>query len=172
MKFNGGADLTPAQGTHGIYRCLVYCSGTERDRRSSPSRVRDLQYHDHAVAATAQISNLAGIWVSKVSKVECLQKHGKPSSHFIQLAPTLNLTWHIIAPLNTMALPTTPVTPTTPAGNKASTPATGTWRHPRFEEIARRQNATMFGEKNVSQIVWNSASLFLTFHVDKVLGML
>ncbi|KAI1103271.1 NPCC-domain-containing protein [Jackrogersella minutella] len=45
---------------------------------------------------------------------------------------------------------------------KKSTPATapvtdspGTWRHPRLQEIVRRQNATNFTEKNVKRIVVN-----------------
>ncbi|OBT67464.1 hypothetical protein VE03_03061 [Pseudogymnoascus sp. 23342-1-I1] len=52
--------------------------------------------------------------------------------------------------------PSTPTAQTTP-----STPQTGTWQHPRFAEIARRQNATTFSDRNVRSVVYNVGSLFL-----------
>lgn len=50
--------------------------------------------------------------------------------------------------------PSTPTTQTTP-----STPQTGTWQHPRFAEISRRQNATTFSDRNVRSVVYNVGSL-------------
>jgi nucleoporin POM34 len=35
----------------------------------------------------------------------------------------------------------------------------GTWRHPRLNEITRRQNATSFSEKNIRQIAYNVLAL-------------
>ncbi|KAG5977717.1 hypothetical protein E4U55_006557 [Claviceps digitariae] len=35
----------------------------------------------------------------------------------------------------------------------------GTWRHPRLNEITRRQNATAFTEKNIRQIAYNVVAL-------------
>ncbi|KFY32821.1 hypothetical protein V495_08693, partial [Pseudogymnoascus sp. VKM F-4514 (FW-929)] len=52
--------------------------------------------------------------------------------------------------------PSTPTAQTTP-----STPQTGTWQHPRFAEIARRQNATTFSDRNVRSVVYNAGSLIL-----------
>ncbi|KAL5350404.1 hypothetical protein ACLOAV_003972 [Pseudogymnoascus australis] len=50
--------------------------------------------------------------------------------------------------------PSTPTAQTTP-----STPQTGTWQHPRFAEIARRQNATTFSDRHVRSVVYNIGSL-------------
>ena len=35
----------------------------------------------------------------------------------------------------------------------------GNWRHPRLEEITRRQNATVFNERNIRTIVYNVGAL-------------
>lgn len=52
----------------------------------------------------------------------------------------------------------TPVKSTpTKAPKAADSP--GTWRHPRLNEITRRQHATSFTEKNVRQIAYNVATL-------------
>lgn len=61
--------------------------------------------------------------------------------------------------------PMTPSTPSTPAAQVAqtSTPS-GKWKHPKFDEIARRQYATTFDERNVRAIVANSALLFLSVY--------
>jgi len=60
-----------------------------------------------------------------------------------------------------------PARPSTPRGQTAqppvSTPPTGTWRHPRFDEIARRQNASTFSDRNVKKILWNGGFLLATF---------
>ncbi|KAG6006230.1 hypothetical protein E4U21_007193 [Claviceps maximensis] len=41
----------------------------------------------------------------------------------------------------------------------------GTWRHPRLNEITRRQNATAFTEKNIRQIAYNVAALLALWSV-------
>lgn len=58
--------------------------------------------------------------------------------------------------------PSTPTAQTTP-----STPQTGTWQHPRFAEIARRQNATTFSDRNIRSVVYNAGSLFLCWVGEK-----
>jgi nucleoporin POM34 len=59
--------------------------------------------------------------------------------------------------------PATPSTPSTPAA-QADQPYTpgGSWKHPKFDEIARRQYATTFDERNVRAIVANGGLLFLS----------
>jgi nucleoporin POM34 len=55
--------------------------------------------------------------------------------------------------------------PSTPAAQKVQqldTPS-GAWKHPKFDEITRRQYATTFDERNVRIILANSALLLLTF---------
>lgn len=61
--------------------------------------------------------------------------------------------------------PATPKAPSTPAA-QTDTPYTpnATWRHPKFEEIARRQYATTFDESNVRAIVANAGLLLLSFY--------
>ncbi|KAF2140324.1 uncharacterized protein K452DRAFT_299682 [Aplosporella prunicola CBS 121167] len=44
-----------------------------------------------------------------------------------------------------------------------ASPATGTWRHPRFEEITRRQSAATFGEAHAKSLISSLIILFLTF---------
>ncbi|KAF2245827.1 hypothetical protein BU26DRAFT_541903 [Trematosphaeria pertusa] len=62
-----------------------------------------------------------------------------------------------------VASPATPTAPATPASQKAQdlTPA-GAWKHPKFDEIARRQYATTFDERNVKIILANAALLLLS----------
>lgn len=57
-----------------------------------------------------------------------------------------------------------PLTPTkaSPAPPQDSP---GTWRHPRLEEISKRQNAITFGEKNVKKVVYNAAALVAMFAI-------
>ncbi|KAI9828391.1 MAG: hypothetical protein M1832_002819 [Thelocarpon impressellum] len=63
-----------------------------------------------------------------------------------------------------MASSATPATPASQTGASAvGTPATGTWRHPRFEEIARRQKATTFSDQNLSRVLWNAGALSTTW---------
>ncbi|KAH7413956.1 nuclear pore complex component-domain-containing protein [Phaeosphaeria sp. MPI-PUGE-AT-0046c] len=65
--------------------------------------------------------------------------------------------------------PLTPSTPATPAAqaDQAYTPS-GKWKHPKFDEIARRQYATTFDERNVRAIVANAALLFLSLYGNTV----
>lgn len=50
----------------------------------------------------------------------------------------------------------TPVRPSTPVAQSApSTPLTGTWRHPKYDEIVRRQKAAAFTSANVVKILYN-----------------
>jgi nucleoporin POM34 len=61
--------------------------------------------------------------------------------------------------------PATPSTPSTPAAqsDQPYTPS-GSWKHPKFDEIARRQHATTFDERNVRAIVANASLLALSFY--------
>ncbi|RDW88216.1 hypothetical protein BP6252_00248 [Coleophoma cylindrospora] len=66
----------------------------------------------------------------------------------------------------------TPKQPSTPNG-KSSTPATpltGTWRHPQFDEIARRQNASTFTDRNFRKIMYNVGGLVLLYLVESSLA--
>jgi len=50
----------------------------------------------------------------------------------------------------------TPLRPSTPVAQSApSIPTTGTWKHPKLDEIVKRQNAAKFTEDNVKQILYN-----------------
>ncbi len=58
--------------------------------------------------------------------------------------------------------------PATPAGQvglatPAGTPTTGTWKHPRFDEIARRQAATTFSDQHLALVLWNAGTLLATW---------
>jgi hypothetical protein len=66
-------------------------------------------------------------------------------------------------------VPVTPSTPQTPAA-QADQPYTpgGSWKHPKFDEIARRQYATTFDERNVRAIVANAGLLFLSVYGNSV----
>ncbi|KAF2826588.1 hypothetical protein CC86DRAFT_292063 [Ophiobolus disseminans] len=66
-------------------------------------------------------------------------------------------------PASASRAPATPATPSTPAAQteQQSTPS-GSWKHPKFDEIARRQYATTFDERNVRAIVANAGLLFLS----------
>lgn len=68
------------------------------------------------------------------------------------------------------ATPATPSTPSTPAAqtsHQLDTPS-GSWRHPKFDEIARRQYATTFDERNVRAIVANAGLLFLSLYAHTI----
>ncbi|CAD6592770.1 MAG: hypothetical protein ASARMPREDX12_006446 [Alectoria sarmentosa] len=61
----------------------------------------------------------------------------------------------------------TPATPQTqPLQAALSTPSPGSWRHPRSDEIARRQKANTFDDSNVRKIVWNAVALVALFYVS------
>lgn len=66
---------------------------------------------------------------------------------------------------NTMA----PATPRTPAPHtpQLHTP-NGTWKHPQFDEITRRQYAATFDEGNVKAVVANAGLLLASFFADAV----
>jgi nucleoporin POM34 len=66
----------------------------------------------------------------------------------------------------------TPATPTTPSVSAPADEATpgGSWKHPKFDEIARRQYATTFDERNVRQIVANTGLLFLSVYGNDVVA--
>lgn len=65
-----------------------------------------------------------------------------------------------------LAPPTTPQAPATPRAaqrGQLDTPS-GEWKHPKFDEIARRQYATTFDERNVRAIVANAGLLFASVY--------
>lgn len=54
----------------------------------------------------------------------------------------------------------TPVRPSTPITQSApSTPTTGTWKHPKLDEIVRRQNAARFSADDVKKVLYNVAGI-------------
>ncbi|KAL2040540.1 hypothetical protein N7G274_006519 [Stereocaulon virgatum] len=61
----------------------------------------------------------------------------------------------------------TTTNPSTPQARilqaSTSTPSPGSWRHPRFEEIARRQKANTFNDSNLRRVVWNGGALIALF---------
>lgn len=64
----------------------------------------------------------------------------------------------------------TPVRPSTPVAQTASSiPRTGTWRHPKMDEIVRRQNASSFTDRNVRNILYNSGGILMVFFVARAL---
>ncbi|KAF1925048.1 uncharacterized protein M421DRAFT_71128 [Didymella exigua CBS 183.55] len=65
-----------------------------------------------------------------------------------------------------MAAPATPQAQTQPAP-QLHTPG-GTWKHPKFDDITRRQHATTFDETNVRIVVANGALLAASFCADAV----
>lgn len=68
-----------------------------------------------------------------------------------------------------MASPATPKTPApqTPQAPQLHTPS-GTWKHPKFDEITRRQYATTFDESNVKAIVANGGLLLVSYFANEV----
>ncbi|KZM19087.1 uncharacterized protein EKO05_0010237 [Ascochyta rabiei] len=66
-----------------------------------------------------------------------------------------------------MAAPATPAAPQTPRPAQLHTP-NGTWKHPKFDEITRRQYATAFDESNVRVIVANAGLLAVSLFADAV----
>jgi len=64
----------------------------------------------------------------------------------------------------------TPISRPTPSANgPVPSPQTGTWRHPQFDEIARRQNASNFSDRNVRKIVYNFGGLMTIWMLGRVL---
>lgn len=76
-----------------------------------------------------------------------------------------------VAPSGTPRAPSAPVIPATPAAQTDQTyTPNGSWKHPKFDEIARRQYATTFDETNVRAIVANTALLFLSVYGNTILN--
>ncbi|KAK3080003.1 hypothetical protein LTS18_003374 [Coniosporium uncinatum] len=68
------------------------------------------------------------------------------------------------------AAPTTPATQTEPTRAPIDLPPTaGTWRHPRLNEITRRQNASTFSDQNFLMIIYNAVALFSSFAIPTVI---
>lgn len=53
--------------------------------------------------------------------------------------------------------------PQTPQKIVEPPPQAGTWKHPRFDEITRRQNATVFGSEHANRVAFNAALLVASF---------
>ena len=56
------------------------------------------------------------------------------------------------------------VKPTTPKSQSqqpsaVDTPSPGTWQHPKFDEITRRQKASTFDDNNLRKVAFNGAAL-------------
>jgi len=66
--------------------------------------------------------------------------------------------------MSTPARPSTPVAQTTP-----SIPRTGTWKHPKIDEIVRRQNASNFSSDNVKKILYNVGGITVAYFLGKSL---
>jgi nucleoporin POM34 len=66
-----------------------------------------------------------------------------------------------------MATRTLPATPVTPSAQRLQLPATptGAWKHPKFDEITRRQYATTFDDRNVKTIIFNLGILAASYMV-------
>lgn len=67
--------------------------------------------------------------------------------------------------------PRTPVSaPATPSTQREQEATPGRWKHPQFDEIARRQYATTFDERNVRVIVVNALLLSASFLAPSVIS--
>lgn len=51
----------------------------------------------------------------------------------------------------------------------SSTPPTGTWKHPKFDEIARRQNAATFTDQNLRRLLWNAGGFVVLWYLGQTL---
>ncbi|CCU83013.1 nuclear pore complex component [Blumeria hordei DH14] len=61
--------------------------------------------------------------------------------------------------------------PSTPSGvNSHSTPHTGTWQHPRLDEIVRRQDATSFQKQNIKKIMYNIGGIVAIYYLGRKLN--
>ncbi len=60
-----------------------------------------------------------------------------------------------------------PATPVAQLSSAPSTPQTGTWKHPRFDEITRRQSASTFSDRNLRGLVYNAGGLFALWLAEK-----
>jgi len=66
--------------------------------------------------------------------------------------------------MSTPVRPSTPIAQTTP-----SIPQTGTWRHPKIDEIVRRQNSSNFTDRNVRVILYNIGGILTVFFATRSL---
>ncbi|KAF7914457.1 uncharacterized protein EAF01_000863 [Botrytis porri] len=75
-------------------------------------------------------------------------------------------------------------TPTTPATQRSSpasarksgfgepqpsTPQAGTWKHPKFDEIARRQNVATFTDQNMRRLLWNGVGFVVLWYIGQTI---
>ncbi|KAF2728176.1 hypothetical protein EJ04DRAFT_504529 [Polyplosphaeria fusca] len=79
--------------------------------------------------------------------------------------------------MSTALTPVKASTPVTPAAQKQQQPPqqatpTGSWRHPKFDEITKRQYATKFDEGNVRTIIFNGSLLVASFAARGVVNQL
>ncbi|CAG8956353.1 hypothetical protein HYFRA_00003734 [Hymenoscyphus fraxineus] len=66
----------------------------------------------------------------------------------------------------------TSVYPSTPtrlpqAPSAPATPVTGTWRHPKMDEIIRRQNAASFTDRNIITILYNLGGMTVVYSIGR-----
>jgi nucleoporin POM34 len=60
-------------------------------------------------------------------------------------------------------------TPSTPMNAETSSTQAGAWKHPRFKEIARRQYASTFTDRNIKQIAYNLSGLLAVWICESVI---
>lgn len=63
--------------------------------------------------------------------------------------------------MSNLIRPSTPTTPNSSRPCTPSNPVTGTWRHPQADEIARRQNASTFTDRNLKQVIYNAGGMVI-----------
>lgn len=51
----------------------------------------------------------------------------------------------------------------------APTPPPGSWRHPKLDEIARRQSASIFSQSNLRRAIMSIIFLAMTFYIPSLL---
>lgn len=61
----------------------------------------------------------------------------------------------------------TPATPVSAPSVPANAP-TGTWRHPQFDQIQQRMQASRFDDRNIKTVLWNVALLVLTLFLPAI----
>ncbi|KAI9765314.1 MAG: hypothetical protein M1840_007513 [Geoglossum simile] len=67
--------------------------------------------------------------------------------------------------------PSTPISSSSQPPKSASASSTGTWRHPRFDDIVRRQSASTFTDSNVKKILWNAGTLIGSLAVGQLIPL-
>lgn len=110
------------------------------------------------------------LYITNVAIGAASLSHGIGSRHDVLTRCDLDLTF-TNSQENAMAMAVAPRTPKPQIAEPAfSTPSPGTWRHPKFDEIARRQGQNIFDESNVRRIIWNGGALFILWVVDSFIG--